>query len=61
MILGTEGHMAEGTSEKAIPNVMISTSASSQFVKAGTAKSRCTATIMNEPTSIIVAPLPLRS
>lgn len=49
------------TSEKAIPNVMISTSASSQFVKAGTAKSRCTATIMNEPTSIIVAPLPLRS
>ena len=61
MILGTEGHMAEGTNENAAPSRTISTTAIQLLVSIGIEKSTCTITSSAEPISMIVAPRPLRS
>ena len=59
-ILGTAGHSAAGSSEKAMPSTHISVTAS-QLELSGMANTMSTAVSITLPTTIIVAPRPLLS
>jgi len=61
MIFGTEGHIADGTSEKPTPRTSIAPIATSQWFSSGIANSTWVSVISPDPTSMMVAPRPCRS
>src|SRR5512133_1609642 len=61
MILGTEGHMAEGTSENPMPSIIIRNMATGVWLRNGTENNAWTAISSNDPSIIILAPLPFLS
>ena len=61
MILGTEGHMALGTSPKATPSTIIMHTATPMLFTEGMAKTAWTSVSSTLPMTISVAPFPMRS
>ena len=58
---GTEGHIAEGTNEKANPRIIMITVANHHIFRIGRANIVCTKISITDPITISVAPLPIRS
>ena len=61
MILGTLGHMAEGTRAKATPRTSMRMMANQPKGRTWSMKVKCTAVSITEPMSMRVAPLPTLS
>ena len=61
IIFGTEGHMAEGTNENAMPKTIIINVANHHSFRIGSVKRKCTPISIIAPSIMMEAPLPLRS